>query len=149
MDGIKTDYCDLDTSVALREIGCYIPHSQYCYTISEPDKLQFINKVFAESFKAGSKCEYVPAVHLYDAQKWLRKFKKIHIEVYACAGGYIWEICKAYEPTTFSGGTTIYTTYSEDDPKLNDAGKYDSYEVALLEGIKAVITQLKTIESHA
>ena len=85
------------------------------------------------------KDDRVSAIHLYDAQKWLREEKKIHIEVYATAGGYIWELCKAYETTTFSGGTTIYTPNDVDNPKLNDAGRYDSYEEALLEGIKEAV----------
>ena len=65
------------------------------------------------------------------------------IEVYACAGGYMWELCKAYETDTFSGGTTIYVCDDVANPKLNDAGRYDSYEEALLEGIKQAIKILK------
>ena len=80
---------------------------------------------------------------LYEAQKWLREEKDIHIEVYACAGGYIYELCKAYKPNSFSGGTTIYTPNDVDNPKLNDAGRYETYEEALAEGIKEAVKILK------
>lgn len=87
--------------------------------------------------------DVLKSVLLYEAQKWLREEKKIHIEIYACAGGYMWELCKAYETTTFSGGTTIYVCDDVANPKLNDAGRYDSYEEALLGGIKEAIKILK------
>ena len=95
-----------------------------------------------------------PSVHydschsllLYEAQKWLREEKRICVEIDCCAGGYVWELCKAHHKDWFSGGTTIYTHYCEDNainPLLNDCGKYDSYEEALLEGIKEAIKLLK------
>ena len=80
------------------------------------------------------------------AQKWLREEKRICVEVDCCTGGYVWELCKAYHKDWFSGGTTIYTHCCEDNainPLLNDCGKYDSYEEALLEGIKQAIKILK------
>lgn len=109
------DYCDYETSVALYALGydCQVIH------------------LIAEK------------ITLYEAQKWLREEKEIHIEVYACAGGYIYELCKAYRPNSFSGGTTIYTPNDVDDPKLNDAGRYETYEEALLEGIKESVKYLK------
>ena len=82
-------------------------------------------------------------IHLYDAQKFLREEKSIHVEVYACAGGYIYELCKAYKPNSFSGGTTIYTPNDVDNPKLNDAGRYDDFEICLSEGIKEAVKILK------
>ena len=87
--------------------------------------------------------DFIIRPSLYDAQKWLREENKIHIEIYAYAEGYMWELCKAYETTTFSGGTTIYVYDVVANPKLNDAGRYDYYEEALLEGIKEAIKILK------
>jgi hypothetical protein len=106
----EKDYCDLDTSHELWVMGL------------EP-----------EAYYDG------PLILLYEAQKWLREEKDIHIEVYACAGGYIYELCKAYKPNSFSGGTTIYTPNDVDNPKLNDAGRYDDFEEALSEGIKEAV----------
>jgi hypothetical protein len=112
----EKDYCDKDTAFALQKLG-YYPYMFYD--------------------------DGTPAIHLWHAQKWLREEKKIHIEVYACAGGYMWELCKAYEANTFSGGTTIYVFDDVANPKLNDAGRYDSYEEALSEGIKEAVKLLK------
>ena len=80
------------------------------------------------------------------AMKWLREEKRICVEVDCCASGYTWELCKAYQGDWFSGGTTIYTHYCEDNYNnalLNDCGKYESYEDALLEGIKEAVRILK------
>ena len=114
----EKDYCDYDTCVALDGLG--FPFRKI--------------KIKGEE-------KNVPIL-LYEAQKWLREEKRICVEVDCCAGGYVWELCKAYHKDWFSGGTTIYTHYCEDNainPLLNDCGKYDSYEEALLEGIKEAI----------
>mgnify|MGYP003306128993 CR=1 FL=1 len=109
------DYCDYGLLLSLVEIG-YPKH-----------------RVLDGGFK----------ILLYEAQKWLREEKDIHIEVYACAGGYIYELCKAYKPNSFSGGTTIYTPNDVDNLKLNDAGRYDDFETCLSEGIKEAVKLLK------
>ena len=121
------DYCDHDTCVALKELG--FPQWMIEYVIPEGKN----------------------RIHLYFAQKWLREEKRICIEITCCASGYVWELCKAYHKDWFSGGTTIYTHYCDDNainPLLNDCGKYDSYESALLEGIKEAIKILKEKEFH-
>lgn len=120
----EKDYCDYDTCVALSELGCPVP------------KYATINIHTKEK-------EWKMWISLYNAQKWLREEHNLHIEVYACAGGYIYELCKAYKPNSFSGGTTIYTPNDVDNPKLNDAGRYDDFETCLSEGIKEAIEILK------
>lgn len=114
----EKDYCDLESTKALESLGMNV-YTSFCGV------------------------EVLKHLLLYEAQKWLREEKKIHIEVYACAGGYMWELCKAYDTNTFSGDTTIYVYDDVTNPKLNDAGRYDSYEEALLEGIKEAINILK------
>lgn len=116
----ECEYCDKDTAFALQELG-YDPYMFYD--------------------------DGTPAIHLWYAQQWLREEKGIHIEVYACAGGYIYELCKAYKPNSFSGGTTIYTPNDVDNPKLNDAGRYDDFETCLSEGIKETVKILKENKS--
>ena len=121
----EKDYCDYDTCVALKELGHSMLDNPLGFIINE---LQ------------------IRPVLLYEAQKWLREEKRICVEVDCCAGGYVWELCKAHHKDWFSGGTTIYTHYCEDNainPLLNDCGKYDSYEEALLEGVRASIKLLK------
>ena len=109
------DYCDYETSVTLYELGydCQVIH------------------LIAEK------------ITLYEAQKWLREEKNICVEMTCCAGGYVWELCKAYNNRTWISGSTIYTKPNMDNPLLNDCGKYESYEDALLEGIKEAVKILK------
>lgn len=116
----EKDYCDHDTCIALKELG---------YPID-----WFEDETYHENSNN---------ILLYEAQKWLREEKNIYIEVYACARGYIYELCKAYKPDSFSGGTIIYTPDDFNNPKLNDAGEYDDFETCLLEGIKDAIKILK------
>lgn len=117
----EKDYCDYDTCVALEELG----YPRYHYD------------------NGGELDKILRMVTLYNAQKWLREEKRICVEVDSCAGGYVWELCKAYHTDWFSGGTTIYTEEDPNNPLLNDCGKYDSFEVALLEGIKHAVKILK------
>ena len=120
----EKDYCDYDTCVALEEVGMLL-------------KTQIVRSYAKEGIQTSKIYPNPPS--LYEAQKWLREEKDIHIEVYACAGGYIYELRKAYKPNSFSGGTTIYTPNDVDNPKLNDAGRYDDFEICLLEGIKEAV----------
>ena len=125
----EKDYCDYEACVALRELG-----------------YNALQRLIPDYFGVFEEPQYDEKIHLYDAQKWLREEKRICVEVDCCASGYVWELCKAYQGTWFSGGTTIYTHYCEDNainPLLNDCGKYDSYESALLEGIKEAVNILK------
>ena len=125
----EKDYCDYETCVALRELGYDAPQ-----------------RLLVDYFGVYDEPQYDERIYLYDAQKWLREEKRICVEVDCCAGGYVWELCKAYHKDWFSGGTTIYTYYCEDNainPLLNDCGKYESYEDALLEGIKETVKILK------
>lgn len=120
----EKDYCDYDISITLTKLGYK----------TEKVNLRLNKRLCVEQY---------PKILLYEAQKWLREEKGIHIEVYACAGGYIYEPCKAYKPNSFSGGTTIYTPNDVDNPKLNDAGRYDDFETCLSEGIKEAVKLLK------
>lgn len=66
----------------------------------------------------------------YIAQKWLRKTKNLHIEIYRNTCGYGYAIVKAD-----SG------TWMEDDNTKgpNDGGKWDTYEEALEAGIQEAL----------
>ena len=114
----EKDYCDYDTCVALMELG--LPFDWH------EDETWHDNN---------------SNILLYEAQKWLREEKRICVEVDCCAGGYVWELCKAYHKDWFSGGTTIYDNAI--DAMLNDCGRYDSYEEALSEGVRRAVKILK------
>lgn len=119
----EKDYCGYDTRVALEELGFPIRRI----------KVKGVEKI-------------VPIL-LYEAQKFLRKEKEICVEVYACAGGFMWELCKPFRTDSFSGGTTIYVTDDEDNPKLNDCGKFDEWEDALEDGLKMAVKVVKEREN--
>ena len=135
----EKDYCDKDLSATLMEMG--FSGFGHFYYEKGSSKLKSTRQFL--TIRTAKELGYILAISLYEAQKWLREEKNIHIEVYACAGGYIYELCKAYKSDSFSGGTTIYTPNDVDNPKLNDAGRYDNFEICLLEGINEAIKILK------
>ena len=150
------DYCDYETCVALKELGYkvptsayYMPHHKDLIWVSNPFRGGYVIDCFYSHnslSKGVMTANFIDAPTLWEAQKWLREEKGICVEVDCCASGYVWELCKAYQGDWFSGGTTIYTHYCEDNannPLLNDCGKYNSYEDALLDGIKEAVKILK------
>ena len=135
----EKDYCDKDLSATLMEMG--FRGFGHFYYEKDSSKLKATHQFL--TVRTAKALGHTLAISLYEAQKWLREEKNIHIEVYACARGYIYELCKAYKSGSFSGGTIIYTTDDFNNPKLNDDGEYDDFETCLLEGIKAIIKILK------
>lgn len=76
---------------------------------------------------------------IYDVMSWLRNEKNISIEPGACASGWYLEICKAGNvlKNDCSGGT-----YIKDLEGPNDAGRFDTFEQAVMAGIEYVITKI-------
>jgi hypothetical protein len=72
----------------------------------------------------------IPTTSLYQAQKWLRETKNIHICIYNCACGYGYEISKA------DNGTHITSSVYEGP---NDGGEWDTYEEALETGLQEAL----------
>ena len=129
----EKDYCDYDTCVALKELG-YVGSSRYYYT-QQDHKFHYdaYNKFY--TVRTADAMGYVLAVHLYDAQKWLREEKKIHIEPYFISifnrqPQFKWIITNEKQP---------YFIHNSIDSK----DKYNSYEEALSEGIKEAAKILK------
>ena len=104
----EKDYCDKDTCVALKELGY-------------PTKMTFVNEFGSIEIPINS-----GLIQLYEAQKWLREKKLLHIVIDKLLYG-------AYE---FS--VVDILNYSEEKN-----GTANSYEEALLEGIKEAIKILK------
>ena len=96
------DYCDYDTCIALRELGYNAPQ-----------------RLSPDYFGVFEEPQYDERIHLYDAQKWLREKKLLHIVIDKLLYG-------AYE---FS--VVDILNYSEEKN-----GTANSYEEALSEGIK-------------
>lgn len=152
----EKDFCDYETCVALKELGYkvptsayYIPNNETLYFVSNPYRGGYVIDCFRSHNSLREDVvthDCIDAPTMWEAQKWLREEKRICVEVDCCASGYVWELCKAYQGTWFSGGTTIYTHYCEDNANnklLNDCGKYNTYEDALSEGIKEAVKILK------
>lgn len=72
----------------------------------------------------------IPITSLYQAQKWLRETKNMHVCIYRSASGYGYDISKA------DNGTHIINDLS-DGP--NEAGLWDTYEEALGVGIQEAL----------
>ena len=130
------DYCDYDTCVALKELGFRERCVAYYDTADNVGLLyntQYTCDVFPCQYddlleSRNSATEYeVDAPTLYSAQKWLREEKKIIVIIDI---DYNW-----YYGIYFSEGNTYSPQFSE--------GEYDSYEEALLEGVKAAVKILK------
>ena len=79
--------------------------------------------------------EYFAIVLLYEAQKWLREEKNIQIEI----------------PISFMDNGVWKFGFRIQTPEFYDRaiGKWDSYEEALLEGIKQVVKILKDNRKQA
>ena len=125
----EKDYCDYDTCVALKELG-YIGSSRYYYT--QRDRMfhcDAYNMLY--TVRTADAMGYVLAVHLYDAQKWLREEKDMNVYVKAFNGEGWYYIIQNYK------GARIYP------PLTQILILCHSYEEALLEGIKEAIKILK------
>ena len=126
----EKDYCDYETCVALIEMG-FVGTSRYYYD-KKNHKLHITNYGITYTVRTASASDYVLAIHLYDAQKWLREKLNIHISTkpYPNEGGLMW----MFEIRKFSPYLVSVI--------VNKTGFYDSEE-ALLEGIKEAIKILK------
>ena len=104
----EKDFCDYDTCVALKELGC---------------------PIYSKEVRYEDNAVFVPGVLLYAAQKWLRDEMKIQIEI----------------PISFMDNGVWKFSFRIQTPEFYDRaiGEWDSYEEALLEGIKTSINILK------
>ena len=123
----EKDYCDYDTCVALKELGIDCD-SPYYY-----DNKRHLRQCGMGHYSTtNANCMgVILAIHLYDAQKWLREEKKI--EVVILGDNYI-------------GGPYHVDIYAESGPIYLDRGNGHSfYESALNEGIKEAVKLLKEV----
>lgn len=128
----KKDYCDYDTCVALREVGCRIETEWYIHQQSYERGSCYLCFGIPRETSVLDECDYIPRLSLYEAQKWLREEKKIDIFVRA---GILENRVRHYYAEVFTSNDVIIIG--------NYGGDYDSYEEALLEGIKEAVKILK------
>ena len=141
----EKDYCDYDTCVALKELGYKVPTSAYYMPnnnqlvfVSNPCRGGYVIDCFY-SHNSFSKdimtSNYIDAPTMWEAHKWLRENHNIHIEIRSCFSGYEFELREAYKHENNISGSGIYID--------NEDVRYNSYEEALLEGIKEAVKILK------
>ena len=134
----EKDYCDYDTCVALKELGFREKCPTYYDTednvgllyntqwTSDYMPCQITDCLESHNSNTSDDNSYVDAPNLYEAQKWLREEKKIHIEV-------------LYQPATWT--CKLYNLKGME--YIKGFTFFVSHEEALLEGIKEAIKILK------
>lgn len=121
---INKNYCDENTCVALRELGFNYPQ-----------------RLIPDYFGVFEEPQYDEKIHLYDAQKWLREEKGIVVDVSFSPFGYF---ASMYTNVRNVESEILKERYKfEWSEKLYGEEEHDSYEGALLEGIKGAIKILK------
>ena len=126
----EKDYCDYDTCVALVELGMRIT-SRKVY--SDRNTLKHSSRGITYTVRAASAMGWVIAIPLYEAQKFLREKKGIHIAPRI----YLYHDINLDEQTSWE--CTIYVEWSA----IYTIGKSLTYEDALLLGIKEAVKILK------
>jgi hypothetical protein len=121
----EKDYCDYDTCVALKELGF-------------PTKMTFVNEFGSIEIPINS-----GLIQLYEAQKFLREDKELFVNV---------ELFGDYDRDADGKtlGTWVYYSYGILNTTTADfireydlCTEYQTYEEALLEGIKEAVKILK------
>lgn len=123
----EKDYCDYETCVSLREIGCRIETEWYIHQPSYERGSCYLCFGIPRETSVLDECDYIPRLSLYEAQKWLREEK--HIEVLMLSKGMV-------------GAPYDVQVYTE-DYSISDDKEYSSYEEALSEGLRAAVKILK------
>lgn len=125
----EKDYCDYDTCVALIELG-FVGISPIVYT-GKGKAIERVSRGLLITPRVANANGWVLGIHLYEAQKWLREEKNMAIVI--CPYSYNYET----ETRTWSYEIWIGDNFEEERNCLQ------SYEEALLEGIKEAIKILK------
>lgn len=115
----KIDFCNYDTCVALREIGCRIKTEWYIHQPSYERGACYLCFGIPQETSVLDECDYIPRLSLYEAHKWLREKKKVEVvvlgekeiggpyyaDIYTESGyaGYIHKPCEKYEEALSEG----------------------------------------------
>lgn len=140
---LEKEFCDYETSVALKELGFREECPTYYDTednvglllntqwTSDYMPCQFIDCLESHNSNTSDDNSYVDAPTLSKAHKWLLEEKKLFVEVTMSTFDqtYLWEICNTENSDLITGGFS----------------SYDTYEEALSEGIKKAIEILRQL----
>ena len=133
----EKDYCDYETCVALKELGYKVPTSAY-YMPKNSQLIFVINQFrggaamdcFYSNNSLPKDCmgsDFIDAPTMWEAQKWLREEKGLFVEVVMSYGKYDFDICS----TKLEQNMTHKI--------MCEICGFESYEEALVEGIKEAI----------
>ena len=137
----EKDYCDYETCVALKELGCKVPTS--AYYMPNNNQLIFVSNPFRGGYvidcfyshnslpKHVMTANYIDAPTMWEAQKWLREEKNIIVEVFV---------------DDDSDTPITYNIHKDGECVSHHHGKYWSvkeWSEALSEGIKEAVKILK------
>ena len=126
----EKDYCDYETCVALKELG-YIGTSQYFYTTKD-SSLRMCQRNQTLTIRTASAIGHTLAIHLYDAQKWLREEKGLFVQIDLFEADYGFRIYDTEE---------VY--YDHYHVVRHNGHPVGSYEESLLAGIKQSVKLLR------
>jgi hypothetical protein len=140
----EKDYCDYETCIALKELG-FIGQGRCYYDLDkEPNKLRHfgIQVLTTRSAKA---LNFVLAIHLYEAQKWLREEKEVEVAIipeyneFAPVKGVQYRVWVSHWKDNEFGYETIEIV----DEETRIPFLYKTYTEALSEGVKCAVKILK------
>lgn len=126
------DYCDYDTCVALREIGCRMETEWYIHQPSYERSSCYLCFGIPRETSVLDECDYIPRLSLYEAQKWLREEKNIIVDVRY--GAQYYNVVLNHR---------ITDGYHIVKDKNNRIADFIEYEEALSKGIKEAVKILK------
>ena len=150
----EKDYCDYDTCVALKELGYnrgayayYFPnHKEDLIFNTHPMRGCSINEMLRGYNTYSDDTlghELIDAPTMWEAQKWLREEKQMLVIPLIFADNLIDECGKIVGRWKYYS-FAIYSTSTAEFIRNYDQGEEcDSYEEALLEGVRASIKLLK------
>ena len=128
----EKDYCDYESSVALKELGYVgICDAYYELTGNEDYNRDSFELLYTRDFIHPDDIDRVAAPLLYQAQKWMREEKDMNVYVKAFNGEGWYYVIQNYK------GARIYP------PLTRILVLCHSYEEALSEGIKKAVKILK------
>lgn len=135
----ENDFCDYDTCVALKELGYEIPTS--AYYMPNNNQLIFVSNPFRGGYVIDCFCShnsfpkdvmtsnYIDAPTMWEAQKWLREEKHLHIEVR-------WYSNLRYE----------YEVKEAEGKVIAEGCAFPTYEEALSTAVRMAVESLKENE---
>lgn len=135
----EKDYCDYETCVALCELGMRVASRKVYKEKDAP--LKSSSRGIIYTVRTASAHGYVIGIPLYEVQKWLREKKGIIVDVSFSPFGYF---ASMYTNVRNVESEILKERFKfEWSEKLYGEEEHDSYEGALLEGIKGAVKILK------